>query len=57
VRHEIDEPQEINYPAVMRAIANTGFSGCVAQEFLPGREPLRSLREAVGLCSVKEVPG
>jgi hydroxypyruvate isomerase len=52
-RHEIDETQEINYPAVMRAIAGTGFSGYVAQEFLPTREPLRSLREAVRLCNVK----
>jgi hydroxypyruvate isomerase len=49
-RHEIDENQEINYPAVIRAIADTGFTGYVAQEFLPVREPLRSLREAVDLC-------
>ena len=37
----------------MRAIAETGFAGYVAQEFLPTREPLGSLREAVRLCSVK----
>jgi hydroxypyruvate isomerase len=49
-RHEIDESQEINYPAVIRAIADTGFTGYVAQEFLPVRDPLRSLREAVDLC-------
>ena len=52
-RHEIDQTQEINYPAVMRVIAATGFAGYVAQEFLPTREPLGSLREAVRLCSVK----
>ena len=52
-RHEIDQTQEINYPAVMRAIAETGFAGYVAQEFLPTRDPLASLREAVKLCSVK----
>ena len=49
-RHEIDETQEINYSAVMRAISDTGFTGFVAQEFLPTREPLQSLREAVKLC-------
>ncbi len=49
-RHEIDETQEINYPAVIRAIADTGFTGYVGQEFLPLRDPLRSLREAVELC-------
>jgi hydroxypyruvate isomerase len=52
-RHEIDPTQEINYPAVIRAIAETRFDGYVAQEFLPTREPLQSLREAVKLCSVK----
>lgn len=51
-RHEIDASQEINYPAVMRAIAATGFTGYVAQEFLPTRDPLSSLREAVKLCEV-----
>ena len=49
-RHEIDGTQEINYPAVIRAIADTGFTGYVAQEFLPARDPLQSLREAVKLC-------
>ena len=39
-----------NYPAVIRAIAETGYTGYVAQEFLPQREPLQSLREAVKLC-------
>jgi hydroxypyruvate isomerase len=51
-RHEIDDGQEINYPAVMRAIAATGFRGYVAQEFEPTRDPLRSLAEAVRICSV-----
>ncbi|MGO8745370.1 MAG: hydroxypyruvate isomerase family protein [Thermoguttaceae bacterium] len=51
-RHEIDQTQEINYPAVMHAIAQTGFTGYVAQEFLPLRDPLQSLREAVKLCDV-----
>ena len=51
-RHEIDDTQELHYPAVMRAIKATGFTGFVAQEFIPTRDPLTSLREAVQLCSV-----
>ena len=51
-RHEIDETQELYYPAIMRAIKATGFKGFVAQEFIPARDPLTSLREAVKLCSV-----
>ena len=51
-RHEIDETQELYYPAVMRAIKATGFTGFVAQEFIPTRDPLTSLREAVRLCTV-----
>ncbi len=51
-RHEIDAGQELNYPAIMRAIAATGFEGFVAQEFIPTRDPLESLAEAVRLCRV-----
>ncbi|MDW8036929.1 MAG: TIM barrel protein [Thermoguttaceae bacterium] len=51
-RNEIDETQEINYPAVMRAIVETGFQGYVAQEFIPTRDPLQSLRQAVQICDV-----
>jgi|YNPBryunderm2012_1023409.scaffolds.fasta_scaffold00211_5 hydroxypyruvate isomerase len=51
-RNEIDDSQEINYPAVMRAIAETGFQGYVAQEFIPTRDPLESLRQAVKICDV-----
>jgi hydroxypyruvate isomerase len=51
-RHEIDGTQELNYPAIMRAIKATGFNGFVAQEFLPTGDPLTSLRAAVALCSV-----
>jgi len=51
-RHEIDDTQEINYPAVMRAIADTGFKGYVGQEFIPTRDPIQSLRHAVQLCDV-----
>jgi hydroxypyruvate isomerase len=52
-RHEIDDSQEINYPAVMRAIVATGFTGYVAQEFVPtGKDPLGSLRRCVQICDV-----
>ncbi len=51
-RNEIDETQELNYPAIMKAILETGYAGHVAQEFIPKRDPLTSLKQAVGICSV-----
>jgi hydroxypyruvate isomerase len=52
-RNEIDETQELNYPAIMRAIAETGHKGHVAQEFIPAKpDALASLRQAVGICDV-----
>lgn len=52
-RHEIDETQELHYPAIMRAIVETGYKGHVAQEFIPARpDALGSLRQAVGICDV-----
>ena len=51
-RHEIDDTQELNYHAVMRAIAGTGFTGYVAQEFVPTRDPRESLAQAVKICTV-----
>ena len=51
-RHEIDGSQELNYPAIARAIAETGFSGYIAQEFVPTGDPRTSLAEAVRLCRV-----
>ncbi len=52
-RHEIDETQELNYPAIMRAILDTGFTGCVAQEFVPARaDKLASLQQGVRICDV-----
>ena len=51
-RNEIDETQELYYPAIMKAIVDTGFKGYVAQEFIPKREPLASLRQAVEICDV-----
>ncbi|HWA11293.1 MAG TPA: TIM barrel protein [Opitutaceae bacterium] len=51
-RHEIDDSQELHYPAIMRAIKATGFTGFVGQEFIPSRDPLTELRAAVQRCSV-----
>ena len=51
-RHEIDATQELNYRAIMGAIAEAGFTGYVAHEFVPTRDPLASLREAVTICDV-----
>jgi hydroxypyruvate isomerase len=51
-RHELDDAQELNYRAISRAIADLGFDGFIAHEFIPTREPLASLREAVATCTV-----
>ncbi len=51
-RHEIDDAQELNYPTIMKAIAELGFTGYVAQEFIPVRAPMVSLKEAYNLCNV-----
>lgn len=51
-RHEIDDGQELYYPAIVRAIADLGFTGFLAHEFVPTRDRLASLREAVAICAV-----
>jgi hydroxypyruvate isomerase len=51
-RHELDDTQELNWRAVCTAIADMGYTGYVAHEFVPTRDPLTSLREAVALCDV-----
>lgn len=52
-RNEIDETQELNYPAIMRAIVETGYKGFVGQEFIPKREDkLASLKQGVEICDV-----
>lgn len=52
-RHEIDETQELQYPAIMKAIVETGFKGFVAQEFIPAREDkLGSLKQGVQICDI-----
>jgi hydroxypyruvate isomerase len=52
-RNEIDETQELNYGAIMKAIAATGFQGYVAQEFIPKRpDKIASLAQAIRICDV-----
>jgi hydroxypyruvate isomerase len=51
-RHELDETQEVQWRSVAAAIVDTGFTGYFAHEFVPTRDPLTSLREAVALCDV-----
>lgn len=52
-RAELDDTQEINYPAVMRAIVDTGYKGFVAQEFIPTwTDKSLALRHAASVCDV-----
>jgi hydroxypyruvate isomerase len=55
-RHEIDESQELYYPAIMKAIVDTGFKGYVAQEFIPSSKEaagkLEALKKAVSICDI-----
>ena len=51
-RHELNGTQEVQWNAVMRAIADCGFRGYVAHEFIPTGDPLASLKSAADLCDV-----
>ena len=51
-RAEIDETQELYYPAIMQAIVATGYKGFVGQEFVPKRDPMASLAHAAKICDV-----
>jgi hydroxypyruvate isomerase len=51
-RHEIDETQELKYQFVAEAIADLQFTGCIAHEYTPVREPLASLEQAIRICTV-----
>ncbi len=52
-RHEINDTQELYYPAIMKAILDTGYKGYVAQEFIPTWEdPIAALKEGVTICDV-----
>ena len=51
-RNEMDDTQELNYPAILRAILETRYTGYVGQEFIPRRDPIQSLRESARICDV-----
>ncbi|MES2792612.1 MAG: TIM barrel protein [Planctomycetota bacterium] len=51
-RCEIDDKQEIQYGAIMQALVDVGYTGYVGHEFIPTREPLQGLRDAVAVCDV-----
>lgn len=52
-RAEIDETQELNYPAIIQAIQETGYTGYLGQEFIPKRpDKLASLKQGVQICTV-----
>lgn len=51
-RNEIDESQELYYPAIMRAIADSGYKGYVSHEFSAKGDPLKALEYAVRVCDV-----
>jgi hydroxypyruvate isomerase len=52
-RNEIDESQELNYPAIMKAIVGTGYKGFVGQEFIPKNpNKLASLKQAITICDI-----
>ena len=51
-RGELDDAQEINYPAVMKKLLAIGYSGYVGQEFIPTRDPVAGLKQAVAACDV-----
>jgi hydroxypyruvate isomerase len=51
-RGELDENQEIQYPPVLRKLLEIGYTGYVGQEFIPTRDALAGLRQAVAWCDV-----
>ncbi|NJM24359.1 MAG: TIM barrel protein, partial [Bacteroidia bacterium] len=52
-RHELDETQELYYPAIMNALIKNGFTGFVSQEFIPSKaDPMASLKASVQVCDV-----
>ncbi|HEV2473865.1 MAG TPA: TIM barrel protein, partial [Chthonomonadales bacterium] len=51
-RHELDDTQELFYPAIMRTIVGTGYAGYVGQELVPKGEPIAALEHAFNVCDV-----
>jgi hydroxypyruvate isomerase len=51
-RHELDETQELNYVAIIRALLATGYDGYLGQEFIPSGDPVQGLKQAFDLCNL-----
>ncbi len=51
-RNEIGDTQEVNYKAVMEAIVETGYKGYVSHEYIPTRDALSGLKDAISICDV-----
>ena len=51
-RHELDETQELNWRTIAQAIADLKYEGYIAHEFVPVRDPMTSLKQAITLCTV-----
>jgi len=51
-RNETDDSQDLHYPAIMRASVATGYTGYVAQEFIPNHDPAAAPKQAFDLCNV-----
>ena len=51
-RHEIDDTQELNWRTVAQAIADLKYEGYFAHEFVPLKDPMTSLKQAITLCTV-----
>ncbi len=51
-RHDLDDTQELNYPPIMKAIADTGYGGYVGHEFIPKGDSLAALKTAYAVCDV-----
>lgn len=51
-RNELDDEQEINFPPILRKLLSIGYEGYVGQEFIPTRNPMEGLRQAITLCDI-----
>ena len=51
-RHELDDTQELQWRTIAKAIADLNFQGFIAHEFVPAKDPMTSLKQAVELCTV-----
>lgn len=51
-RCELNDAQEINYPAVMRKLLDIGYTGYVGHEFIPTGDPFKGLQQAIAVCDV-----